>query len=93
MEEPVKDATDSPVDPLADKAELNAEQRALLRSLHKSFQQAARGGNETGAGVLRGVAFGARSGNECKSKQRLNLRLWQRDLKRPTAWSVKTWKN
>ena len=43
MEEPVKDATDSSFDPLADEAELNAEQRALLRSLHKSFQQAARG--------------------------------------------------
>ena len=43
MEEPVRDATDSSVDPLVDEAELNAEQRELLRSLHKSFQQAARG--------------------------------------------------
>lgn len=45
MEEPVKDAPaeDSPADLLADDAELNAEQRALLRSLHRSFQQAARG--------------------------------------------------
>ena len=45
MEEPVKDAlaTDSPVDPPADEAGLNAEQRELLCSLHKSFQQAARG--------------------------------------------------
>ena len=45
MEKPVKDARakESPADPLADEAELNAEQRALLRSLHKSFQQAARG--------------------------------------------------
>lgn len=45
MEEPVKDAPakDSPVDPLADEVELNEQQRELLRSLHKSFQQAARG--------------------------------------------------
>ena len=45
MEEPVKDArTEDPsVDTLANEPELNAEQRALLRSLHKSFQQAARG--------------------------------------------------
>jgi hypothetical protein len=43
MEEPVKDATDSSVDPLVDESELNDEQIALLRSLHKSFQQAARG--------------------------------------------------
>ena len=43
MEEPVRDATDSSVDPLVDEAELNTEQRELLRSLHKSFQQAARG--------------------------------------------------
>ena len=45
MEEPVKDATakDRSVDPHTDETELNAEQRELLRSLHKSFQQAARG--------------------------------------------------
>ncbi|MCY3979417.1 MAG: hypothetical protein OXG23_15070 [Chloroflexi bacterium] len=45
MEEPVKDAPakDSPADSLADEAELSEEQRELLRSLHKSFQQAARG--------------------------------------------------
>ena len=45
MEEQAKDATakDSTVEPLADEPELNAEQRALLRSLHKSFQQAERG--------------------------------------------------
>ncbi|MDE2638554.1 MAG: hypothetical protein OXI30_19475 [Chloroflexota bacterium] len=41
MEESVKDAPAK--DSLADEAELNAEQRELLRSLHKSFQQAARG--------------------------------------------------
>lgn len=45
MKEPVKRAAEkeSSVDPLADEAELNAEQKELLRSLHKSFQQAARG--------------------------------------------------
>lgn len=43
MEEPVRDATGSSVYSLADEAELNAEQRELLRSFHKSFQQAARG--------------------------------------------------
>lgn len=45
MEEPVKDARakDPSVDALANEPELNEEQRALLRSLHKSFQQAERG--------------------------------------------------
>ena len=45
MEEPVKDARAiSPsAEPLPDETELNEEQRALLRSLHKSFQQAERG--------------------------------------------------
>ena len=43
MEEPVKDVADSSVDPLVDETELNGEQLALLRSLHKSFQQAERG--------------------------------------------------
>ncbi len=43
MEEPVRDATDSSVDPLADRTDLSPEQRELLRSLHRSFQQAARG--------------------------------------------------
>ena len=45
MDEPVKDATatDPSIDPPADEAELTEEQRALIRSLHKSFQQAARG--------------------------------------------------
>ena len=45
MEESVKDprAKDSSVEPLANEAELNPEQRELLRSLHRSFQQAARG--------------------------------------------------
>ena len=45
MDEPVKDARaeDPSVDALVDEPELNEEQRALLRSLHKSFQQAARG--------------------------------------------------
>ncbi|MCY3834351.1 MAG: hypothetical protein OXG85_15160 [Chloroflexi bacterium] len=45
MDQPVKDARakDSSVEPLAEEAELNAEQRELLRSLHRSFQQAARG--------------------------------------------------
>ena len=45
MGELVKDAQsgDSSVGSPAVEAELNAEQRALLRSLHKSFQQAARG--------------------------------------------------
>lgn len=42
MEEPVKD-TVAAVDPLADRTDLSPEQRELLRSLHKSFQQAARG--------------------------------------------------
>ena len=42
MEEPVKD-TVAAVDPLADRTDLTPEQRELLRSLHKSFQQAARG--------------------------------------------------
>ena len=42
MEEPVKD-TVTAVDPLADRTDLTPEQRELLRSLHKSFQQAARG--------------------------------------------------
>ncbi len=41
MEESVKDAPAK--DSLADEAELSEEQRELLRSLHKSFQQAARG--------------------------------------------------
>lgn len=59
MEEPVKDAPakDSPVDPLADEAELNAEQRALLRSLHKSFQQAARGETRPFREFLREMRF------------------------------------
>ena len=45
MGELVKDARneDPSVGSPAVEAELNAEQRALLRSLHKSFQQAARG--------------------------------------------------
>ncbi|MDE2750439.1 MAG: hypothetical protein OXI34_15895 [Chloroflexota bacterium] len=45
MDEPVKNATarDSSVEPRPEEAELNPEQRALLRSLHRSFQQAARG--------------------------------------------------
>ncbi len=45
MEEPVKDARaeDPSVEPLVTEPELNEEQRALLRSLHKSFQQAERG--------------------------------------------------
>ena len=45
MEEPVKNvaAKDSPADSLADEVELNEQQRELLSSLHKSFQQAARG--------------------------------------------------
>ena len=45
MDEPVKDARaeDPSVDALVDEPELNEEQRALLRSLHKSFQQADRG--------------------------------------------------
>lgn len=45
MGELVKDARneDPSVGSSAVEAELNAEQRALLRSLHKSFQQAARG--------------------------------------------------
>ncbi len=45
MEEPVKDATatDPSIDPLADRTDLTPEQRELLRSLHRSFQQAARG--------------------------------------------------
>lgn len=42
MEEPVKDSVAAP-DPLADRTDLTPEQRELLRSLHKSFQQAARG--------------------------------------------------
>ena len=41
MEESIKDARVK--EPIADEAELNAEQRELLRSLHRSFQQAARG--------------------------------------------------
>ena len=40
MEEQVKGA---PADPLANRTDLTPEQRDLLRSLHKSFQQAARG--------------------------------------------------
>ena len=45
MEEPVKNATAqvATVDPLANQTDLTPEQRDLLRSLHKSFQQAARG--------------------------------------------------
>lgn len=45
MDQPVKDAKakDASMEPLAEEAELNAEQRELLRSLHRSFQQAARG--------------------------------------------------
>ena len=45
MEEPVKDArAKAPsVDFSVDAPDLNEEQRALLRSLHKSFQQAERG--------------------------------------------------
>ncbi len=45
MDETVKDATakDASIDPPTDEAELTEEQRALIRSLHKSFQQAARG--------------------------------------------------
>ena len=45
MEEPVKNATaqEAAVDPLADRTDLTPEQRDLLRSLHRSFQQAARG--------------------------------------------------
>ena len=42
MDEPVKD-TVAAVDPLADRTDLTPEQRELLRSLHRSFQQAARG--------------------------------------------------
>lgn len=42
MEEPVKD-TAMAVDPLADRTDLSPEQRELLRSLHRSFQQAERG--------------------------------------------------
>ena len=41
MEESVKDARAK--EPLADEPALNAEQRELLGSLHRSFQQAARG--------------------------------------------------
>jgi len=41
MEESVKDARAK--EPLPDEPALNAEQRELLRSLHRSFQQAARG--------------------------------------------------
>ena len=45
MEEPVKDARakEPAVDTLSGEPDLNEEQRALLRSLHKSFQQAERG--------------------------------------------------
>ncbi|MCY3914670.1 MAG: hypothetical protein OXG49_01525 [Chloroflexi bacterium] len=45
MEEPVKDARaqDPSVDTLSGEPDLNEEQRALLLSLHKSFQQAERG--------------------------------------------------
>ncbi|MCY3867198.1 MAG: hypothetical protein OXG68_17325 [Chloroflexi bacterium] len=45
MEEPVKDARaqDQSVDTLFGEPDLSEEQRALLRSLHKSFQQAERG--------------------------------------------------
>ena len=42
MEEPVKE-TLAVEDPLADRTDLTPEQRELLRSLHRSFQQAARG--------------------------------------------------
>ena len=42
MEEPVK-YTVAAVDQFADRTDLTPEQRALLRSLHLSFQQAARG--------------------------------------------------
>ena len=42
MDEPVKDAVAAD-DPLADRTDLSPEQRDLLRSLHRSFQQAARG--------------------------------------------------
>ena len=42
MDEPVKD-TVAAVDQLADRTDLTPEQRELLRSLHKSFRQAARG--------------------------------------------------
>ncbi len=42
MEEPVKD-TVAAVDQFADRTDLSPEQRELLRSLHRSFQQAARG--------------------------------------------------
>ena len=41
MEESVKDTRAK--EPLPDEPALNAEQRELLRSLHRSFQQAARG--------------------------------------------------
>ena len=45
MEEPVKQATarDSSADPLAEKVELNAEQRELVRRLEISWAQAERG--------------------------------------------------
>ena len=42
MDEPVKDAMAAD-DPLADRTDLSPEQRDLLRSLHRSFQQAERG--------------------------------------------------
>ena len=42
MEEPVKE-TLAVEDSLADRTDLTPEQRELLRSLHLSFQQAARG--------------------------------------------------
>ena len=42
MAEPVKDAA-AAEDALADRTDLTPEQRDLLRSLHRSFQQAARG--------------------------------------------------
>lgn len=45
MNEPVKRAMvqDPPVDAAAEEVELNEKQRELLRSLERSFQQAARG--------------------------------------------------